>query len=211
MSSRSSPTSTAASNFVPLSQAHRRCGHPHVVHSFSRTFQSSSDPERCFPLTADDFARVNPNTGTAPIFRTRRDATLTTAIYRRRPVLVERVGSKEIKAWPLKYSTMFHMTNDSHLFRTQKELEEEEGAYPVGGNRWRNGKAEWVPLYEGKMAQAFDHRAASVVMNLANQHRPAQPAAATLEEHLAIPSARRSACRRDGSQSACRWWTSSAC
>ena len=28
------------------------------------------DPERCFPLTAEDFARVNPNTGTAPIFRT---------------------------------------------------------------------------------------------------------------------------------------------
>ena len=26
------------------------------------------DPERCFPLTAEDFARVNPNTGTAPIF-----------------------------------------------------------------------------------------------------------------------------------------------
>ena len=26
------------------------------------------DPERCFPLTAADFDRVNPNTGTAPIF-----------------------------------------------------------------------------------------------------------------------------------------------
>ena len=38
------------------------------------------DPERCFPLTAADFARVNPNTGTAPIFRSRRDAELTTAI-----------------------------------------------------------------------------------------------------------------------------------
>ena len=31
------------------------------------------DPERRFPLTAADFARVNPNTGTAPIFRTRRE------------------------------------------------------------------------------------------------------------------------------------------
>ena len=28
------------------------------------------DEDRCFPLTPDDFVRVNPNTGTAPVFRT---------------------------------------------------------------------------------------------------------------------------------------------
>ena len=39
---------------------------------------------------ADDFATVNPNTGAAPIFRSRRDADITTAIYRRQPVLVDR-------------------------------------------------------------------------------------------------------------------------
>ena len=76
------------------------------------------DPERCFPLTAEDFDRVNPNTGTAPIFRTRRDAELTTAVYGRLPVLVDRSSGKEVKAWPVKYSTMFHMANDSGLFRT---------------------------------------------------------------------------------------------
>ena len=40
-----------------------------------------------------------------------------------------------------------------------------------------------MPLYEGKMVQAFDHRAASVVVNPENQHRPAQPEPATLEQH----------------------------
>ena len=40
-----------------------------------------------------------------------------------------------------------------------------------------------MPLYEGKMVQAFDHRAASVVVNLENQHRPAQPEPATLDQH----------------------------
>ncbi len=34
--------------------------------------ETIDDPDRCFPLTPDDFARVNPNTGTAPVFRTRR-------------------------------------------------------------------------------------------------------------------------------------------
>jgi hypothetical protein len=91
-----------------------------------------ADPERCFPLSASDFARVNPNTGTAPIFRTKRDAALTTAIYGRLPVLVDRSTGGEVKAWPVKYATMFHMTNDSGLFRTRQELEEQEGAWPIG-------------------------------------------------------------------------------
>ena len=141
------------------------------------------DPERCFPLTAANFDRVNPNTGTAPIFRTRRDAALTTAIYGRLPVLVDRSSGGEVKAWPVKYSTMFHMTNDSGLFRTRAELEEREGAYPIGGNRFGSSSGDWVPLYEGKMVQAFDHRAANIVVNPENQHRPAQPVPATLEQH----------------------------
>ena len=141
------------------------------------------DPERCFPLSAADFARVNPNTGTAPIFRSRRDAELTTAIYDRLPVLVDRSSGEEVKAWPVKYSTMFHMTNDSGLFRTRSELEEQEGAWPVGGNRYQSPSGEWVPLYEGKMVQAFDHRAASIVINPKNLHRPAQPKPATFEQH----------------------------
>jgi len=131
------------------------------------------DPERCFPLTAADFARVNPNTGTAPIFRSRRDADLTTAIYGRLPVLVDRTGPEPVTAWPVKYSTMFHMTNDSHLFRTRTELEEREHAYPVGGNRWRSAAGEWVPLYIGRMIHQFDHRAASVEANPDNLHNTA--------------------------------------
>ena len=77
---------------------------------------------------------------------------------------------------------MFHMTNDSHLFKTAAQLDA-EGFYPVEGNRWKRGDEIYLPLYEGKMVQAFDHRAASVVVNPENLNRPAQPREATLEEH----------------------------
>ena len=50
------------------------------------------------------------------------------------------------------------MTNDSDLFRTREELEEKERAWPIGGNRFDSPVGEWLPLYEGKMVQAFDHR-----------------------------------------------------
>ena len=141
-----------------------------------------ANADRCFTLTAGDFARVNPNTGTAPVFRTRRDARLTTAIYARLPVLVDRSAGEPVRAWSVKYERMFDMTNDSGLFRTRGELEEKEGAWPVGGNRFDSPSGEWVPLYEGKMVQAFDHRAASIKVNPENLHRPAQPEPAALEQ-----------------------------
>ena len=142
-----------------------------------------TNPDRRFPLAAADFARVNPNTGTAPIFRSRADAEATTAIYGRLPVLVDRSAGEPVKAWPVTYTRMFDMTNDSGLFRTRRELEEKEGAWPVGGNRFASPSGEWVPLYEGKMVQAWDHRAARVAFNPENRHRPHQPVPATAEQH----------------------------
>lgn len=46
------------------------------------------DARRVFALDRDDFAPLNPNTRTCPVFRTREDAELTKKIYRRVLVLV---------------------------------------------------------------------------------------------------------------------------
>ena len=150
---------------------------------FLRDTSELDEVGRCFSLSSEDFVRVNPNTGTAPIFRTQRDAELTTAIYGRLPVLVDRSASEEVKAWPVKYVRMFDMSNDSGLFRTRVELEEQEGAYPIGDNRFRSEGGEWIPLYEGKMIWHFDHRAASIAINEENQHRPAFPEPTRPEQH----------------------------
>ncbi len=131
------------------------------------------DPDRCFPLSAEDFASVNPNTGTAPIFRTRRDADLVTAIYGRLPVLVDRSGDRAVETWPVKYSRMFDMTNDSGLFRTRTQLEEDERAWAIVGNRFDSPAGIWVPLYVGRMIHQYDHRAASVELNEGNLHNQA--------------------------------------
>ncbi|HNB26278.1 MAG TPA: restriction endonuclease [Alphaproteobacteria bacterium] len=130
-----------------------------------------ADPDRCFRLRPADFAAVNPNTGTAPIFRTRRDAELTTTIYQRVPVLVDRSGPASIAQWPVRYVRMFDMTNDSALFRTAAQLEA-DGCYRIAGNHWKKGKTEYLPLYVGRMIHQFDHRAASVAVNEDNVHNP---------------------------------------
>jgi hypothetical protein len=76
-----------------------------------------------------------------PYFRTHPDADLTTAIYRRVPVLVdERAGSNP---WSLDFvQGLFNMTSDSHLFRDTP-------------------RPERVPLYEAKFLHQFDHRFAT--------------------------------------------------
>ena len=129
------------------------------------------DEDRCFPLTPEDFARVNPNTGTAPVFRSRKDAEITRRIYEQHPVLVDRSQGEEKRVWPVRHLRQFDMTNDSHLFRTAEQLEA-DGFYPVDANRWKKGEELYLPLYQGLMVGNFDHRASSVSINAENVHNP---------------------------------------
>lgn len=103
-----------------------------------------ADERRRFALTADDFARINPNTRTCPIFRTNKDAELTRKIYARVPVLVREEGESvdEGNPWGIRFMAMLHMTNDRHLFLDA----------PTPNS---------LPLYEAKMIHQFDHRWAS--------------------------------------------------
>ncbi len=149
---------------------------------FLHAVDELEDAERSFPLSPQDFAAVNPNTGTAPIFRSRRDAEITKGVYERLPVLVDRSGDEPLSAWPVKYATMFHMTNDSEAFKTRDELDE-AGFYAVAGNRLKKGTRVAVPLYVGKLIHQFDHRAASVVVNPDNVHNVAYSRPTTEEEH----------------------------
>ncbi|WP_137932923.1 Eco57I restriction-modification methylase domain-containing protein [Mesorhizobium comanense] len=114
------------------------------------------------PLTHVDCRRINPNTGTVPIFRNERDAELTLKVYRHLPVLVDRSSGTAVKSWDVSYRTMFHMTNDSKLFRTKGELEEVEKGYPSSLNHYGSASGDWLPLYEGKMISIYNHRYAGV-------------------------------------------------
>ncbi|MCS6888938.1 MAG: hypothetical protein NZQ09_12095, partial [Chloroflexus sp.] len=105
---------------------------------FATDVSHLTDPQRVFTLTPADLALINPNTQTAPVFRTCADAELTTAIYRRVPVLVnERTGENP---WGVSFRQgLFNMTSDSHLF------------HPAPG-------AGLLPLYEAKLLHQFTHR-----------------------------------------------------
>ncbi|HMS16773.1 MAG TPA: hypothetical protein PKA37_08020 [Planctomycetota bacterium] len=119
------------------------------------------DPERRFTLSSKDIKLLNPNTRPCPIFRSKKDAELTKAIYRRVPVLIrEAEGDQpEQNPWGIKFSTLFHMSNDSHLFRTRDDLESD--GWHLEGNIFKKEAEEFLPLYEQNLIHIDNHRFSS--------------------------------------------------
>ena len=112
------------------------------------------DPRRIYTLQTSDFARLNPNTKTCPVFRTSRDAKLTAKIYRNSTILYNEITGDN--PWNVKFSRMLDMSNDSYLFRTYAQLTA-QGA-TLNGNTFTTIDGEtYVPLYEGKMIWHYNH------------------------------------------------------
>jgi hypothetical protein len=148
---------------------------------FAHTMDELREPRRHVALSAEDMRLVNPNTQTCPIFRSRRDAELTKAIYRRVPILLDRTRAEGGNPWGLRFVTMFHQTNDAELFHTPDRLA--KMGFKLEGNHWRRRNSVFLPLYEAKMVQAYDHRAAGVVIERGNWVRQGQTEPTTLVAH----------------------------
>jgi len=113
-------------------------------------------PGTRFTLSPKEITLLNPNTGTCPVFRSRRDAEITLGIYRRVPVLI-REGDPDGNPWGVAFMQgMFNMTSDSDLFHTRDELVDE--GWELTGNVFRRGNRKMLPLYESKMIHQYDSR-----------------------------------------------------
>ena len=122
---------------------------------YARRATDLDDQWRHFALTPADFATINPNTRTCPTFRSQRDADINLAMYRRAGVLW-RENDPDGNPWGLRFLSMFHMANDSGLFRTRAELA--SAGWRLDAGRFAKDGEVMLPLYEAKMIHQFDHR-----------------------------------------------------
>lgn len=129
-----------------------------------RTIGELKLKERHFTLSPEAIGCINPNTRTAPVFRSRADAELTSKIYSRVPVLIDERKGQGRNSWGISFLRMFDMATDSGLFRTAAQLCE-MGCTRTGSDWNRQTPSEkgrtsetYVPLYEAKMLHHFDHR-----------------------------------------------------
>ena len=121
---------------------------------FARQVKDLGNQDRHFSLLRSDFIELNPNTGTCPTFRSRRDAELNLRMYRLAGVLWRE--EPVTNPWGIRFQTMFHMSNDSNLFRNRKQMEQDN--YKLVGNRFETTGDVYLPLVEAKMVHHYDHR-----------------------------------------------------
>ena len=133
-----------------------KSGKPAEFASYLLSTEHLADQERRYQLSRSAILSINPNTRTAPLFRSRADAELTAKIYANAPVLVDEGKGENGNPWCLSFMTMFHMSNDSHLFRTASQLS--AAGFSQDGTAWWKGAELFVPVYEGKLIHHFDHR-----------------------------------------------------
>lgn len=109
--------------------------------------------ERRISLSPQQIALMNPNTRTAPVFRSRADWRITEAIYRRIPILISEQPGGTGNPWGISFLRMFDMDTDSSLFITR---------HHDVANWWKNqtddDQSGFVPLLEAKHFHLFDHR-----------------------------------------------------
>ncbi|MEU4438616.1 Eco57I restriction-modification methylase domain-containing protein [Micromonospora chalcea] len=121
-----------------------------------RARQVSDIASRAYRLTPAEIGLLNPNTGTCPVFPSRRDAEITLGIYRRLPVLW-REDDPNGNPWRLRMRQgLFNMATDSGLFHTFDRLL--QTGWQLDRNIFVQGRERMLPLYEAKMVHHFDHR-----------------------------------------------------
>ena len=119
-----------------------------------------SDPLRNFGLSANEIALLNPNTLTAPVLRSRADASLLAKIYSKTQILLNEAMGQKGNTWNTSFFTrIWHMAEDSQWFRTADELS--NTGLTREGSDWvdtTDAAKRYVPLYEAKMIHIYDHR-----------------------------------------------------
>jgi hypothetical protein len=153
---------------ITISGSNRRSSAA-VFSFFALQPSDARDSSRAFQLSASVLELLNPNTRTAPVFRTQRDYELTCSIYKRFPVLLDKSGPDPRSAWGFHPALLF-MTNEPSFHRH------------VDGTRCDAGGG-CVGVYEGKMVGPFDHRQADVVISPTATVRRAQGRPLTDADH----------------------------
>ncbi len=114
---------------------------------FAHDVVDLADPGRRFALSSEDIELLNPNTRTCPIFRSRRDAEITKALYRRAVIIGDaRCG--------VSFFPKIDMTDEVGKFISISELVTNDVTHDCVETEGRM----YLRLYESKLIWHYNHR-----------------------------------------------------
>jgi hypothetical protein len=113
---------------------------------------------KIYMLSVKDIKSINPNTLNLPIFATAEDSILISKIYQDVPVLENEISNTNY--WKASFKQgLFNMTSDSGCFRKKDELE--KNGCILKQNLLVKEEQLYLPLYESKLTDSFEHRKSS--------------------------------------------------
>jgi hypothetical protein len=120
---------------------------------FAHNVENLREEWRHFRLTAEDIARLSPESLTCPIFRSKRDAELTRSIYLRADA-----NGLEQGEWAGRYIRLMDFSDHSEMILAEEHLE--DGTFDKLFE-YISTQGSYVRLYEAKLFHLFNHRYAT--------------------------------------------------
>lgn len=119
------------------------------------------DNDRKIKLEAEAIQKINPNTKTLASFQSQLDAEIVKSIHDHWPILIHEESG--LNPWGIQcVTTIVHMTMNATLFQdNMKETLEEKGFLLQPGAIFTKGSDKFLPLWEAKFFNQFDHRFAT--------------------------------------------------
>ena len=114
---------------------------------------------RVYSISSDQISLLSPNSGKVPILPTKRDRDLLLQVASSFPVLVNN-GTNQ-NPWSMSYGSLFHMSGASEHFKTKEQLWAEGYELRSHSHFMLHDGENFVPFYEGKYIQIYDHRFSS--------------------------------------------------
>jgi len=149
------------------------------------------DPTRQCTLSIADVQRVNPETHHLPLFASRRDAEIVKKLYDGHETIATAFGQAPGRR--VEFLRMLNTADDSEMF----EPFEPEDFRDAASSAWlpitRNGR-RFLPMYEAKLLDQYNHRAATFVgtdsarrYGLHAAATPCSDAQLDSPEHVSVP------------------------
>ena len=119
------------------------------------------EKDRVISMSFKQIQQFNPNTKTIPIIRSKMDAKILAKVYANYGVLVKEQldnYNENNNPWGITFRQgLYNTTNDSSIFKKHVELLNMN--FERDGTNWKHDDGEtYVPLYEGKFVNLYDHR-----------------------------------------------------
>ena len=123
---------------------------------FLRNTEQLADARRSYLLGREEILAINPSTGSAPTFRTKRDADLSAQIYSAVPVLASQ-SDLNGERWIVEFRQgLFNKTADGAMLHSWSDIKFEASADPSSG-------LQYLPVLEGSQGYIYDHRNSTFV------------------------------------------------